>query len=464
MVCEATEYWFSWNDPHLEDIVIPVGTKQNCIFFPPELMLNLYPLGTGDAPCMCGILIKREILLKYDGFDESFTGMYEDQVFLTKIYLNETVYVSSKCNNRYRQRHDSMLGSSHFNGEYYAVRKRYLDWLCNYLDDKKINLPDVNNMLEKALQPPPCVSVVIAFLNEEKFLGEAIESVLNQDYPNWELILVDDGSSDGSIALAKEYADKHPDIIFYYEHEGHANKGLSASRNAGIKLAKGKFLAFLDADDIWLKRKLSEQVFYFQKFPEIAMVAEASKYWNNWTTSTKKDKVIPIGAPQDKVYQQTELLFLLYPLSIGAAPCPSSLMLTKESIIESGGFEESFTNKHQLYEDQAFLFKIYLNYKIYISSSCNNLYRQRVGSIVQKVKADGYYHTVRKDFLNWAQRYLQTHVIENQQLNKFIENALYPYRHPYLYSVLHIFPQRLKRFSNRLIKRTTSRVIKNNNR
>lgn len=136
-------------------------------------------------------------------------------------------------------------------------------------------------------------------------------------------------------------------------------------------------------------------------------------------------------------------------------------MLRKESVVEAGGFEESFTNKHQLYEDQAFLFKIYLNYKVYISSSCNNLYRQRAGSIVQKVKAEGYYHIVRKDFLNWAQRYLQSHNIENHRLNNCIDNALYPYNHPYLHNVFTIFPRKLKRFSRRLINRTASRLIKN---
>lgn len=157
----------------------------------------------------------------------------------------------------------------------------------------------------------PKVSVVIAFLNEEKFIGEAIESVLSQDYPNWELILVDDGSIDGSVAFTKKYAGKHPEKIFYYEHDGHANKGLSASRNAGIKIAKGKLIAFLDADDVWLKGKLSEQVYYFQKFPEIAMVAEASKYWYSWNTPVNTDNLIPIGATQDKIFQPSELFFII---------------------------------------------------------------------------------------------------------------------------------------------------------
>ncbi len=104
------------------------------------------------------------------------------------------------------------------------------------------------------------VSVVISFLNEENFLTEAIDSVIKQDYPCWELLLVDDGSTDKSTGIAKIYAAQNPDKIKYLEHEGHLNKGLSASRNMGINQAKGELVALLDADDVWLPNKLSHQV------------------------------------------------------------------------------------------------------------------------------------------------------------------------------------------------------------
>ena len=78
----------------------------------------------------------------------------------------------------------------------------------------------------------PLVSVVLCFYNEKLFLGEAIQSVLSQEYRKWELILVDDGSSDESTDIAKAYAAQYPDRIFYVDHAYHQNKGLSASRNA----------------------------------------------------------------------------------------------------------------------------------------------------------------------------------------------------------------------------------------
>src|ERR1700691_6786421 len=105
----------------------------------------------------------------------------------------------------------------------------------------------------------PFVSIITPFYNTERFLQEAIESVLAQTYSNWELLLVDDGSTDGSTAIAHRYADRAPAKIRYLAHPGRENRGLSASRNLGIAGAGGEFLALLDADDVWLPQKLEQQ-------------------------------------------------------------------------------------------------------------------------------------------------------------------------------------------------------------
>ncbi|WP_347160184.1 glycosyltransferase family A protein [Pontibacter chitinilyticus] len=296
----------------------------------------------------------------------------------------------------------------------------------------------------------PLVSVVIAFLNEEKFLEEAITSVLHQEYTHWELLLVDDGSTDNSTAIARQYATMYKDQVFYCEHEHHQNKGLSASRNRGISQAKGELIALLDADDVWLSAKLAQQVAIFQRHPGIAMVAEASSYWYSWADASKKDVLIPVGAPQDKVFQPAELFNYLYPLNKGAAPCPSGLIMTKQAITNVGGFEESFTKKFQLYEDQAFLNKVYLKEQVYISSACNNLYRQRHGSIVQWVHADGQYHAVRQHFLEWFEAYLQQQQAEVPAVKQLLRQALHPYHHPTLYYLTDTFPARLRRIFKRI--------------
>ena len=100
------------------------------------------------------------------------------------------------------------------------------------------------------------VSVMIIFLNEERFLEEAIASVLAQSYSDWELLLVYYGSSDRSSHIAADWAARMPDRIRYLQHDSHANLGMSASRNLGLREATGHYIAFLDADDVWLPAKL----------------------------------------------------------------------------------------------------------------------------------------------------------------------------------------------------------------
>ena len=286
----------------------------------------------------------------------------------------------------------------------------------------------------------PLVSVVVAFLNEERFLAEAVESVLQQDYAHWQLLLVDDGSTDGSTAIARQYAARLPHQISYCEHPAHANKGLSASRNHGIRQGSGPLVAILDADDVWRPGKLSQQVRVFEQHPDVAMVAEASLYWRSWNGADGSDVLVPVGAPGGRVYQPAELSALLYPLGEGAAPCPSGLMVTRRAWQAAGGFEESFTGHYQLYEDQAFLSKIYLRERVYLSAECNNWYRQRPGSIVQSVKEQGHYHAVRTHFLEWLAAYLRAENISSRQVNALVARALRPPAHP--------LAQRLANFSS----------------
>ncbi len=94
----------------------------------------------------------------------------------------------------------------------------------------------------------PRVSVVTIFLNAEKFIYEAIESVFAQTYADWELLLVDDGSTDASTEVAYRWAGRYPNRVRYLEHDRHQNRGMSASRNLGAGNARGEYVAFLDGD------------------------------------------------------------------------------------------------------------------------------------------------------------------------------------------------------------------------
>ena len=106
-----------------------------------------------------------------------------------------------------------------------------------------------------SVNSPPQVSCVIIFLDERDYLSESIESVIAQSSDQWELMLVDDGSTDGSTEIAQRYAALHPGKINYLEHSGHRNCGMNVSRNLGIKRSSGDFIALMDADDVWMPEK-----------------------------------------------------------------------------------------------------------------------------------------------------------------------------------------------------------------
>ncbi|MBC7509743.1 MAG: glycosyltransferase family 2 protein [Ferruginibacter sp.] len=251
----------------------------------------------------------------------------------------------------------------------------------------------------------PLVSIIIPFLNPGDWLTEAIDSVLAQTYTNLEIILIDDGSVDEDAAIALKYCGRFPGQIFYYMHESHVNKGLTASRNLGLSKARGTLIAFLDADDCWMPAKLTEQLSLFEAMPEIQVICEASLFWYNWNDVEKENSIMHIGA-EPGVYNPPQLMELLYPFGEGQPPCPSGIIIKREVIDRCGGFEESFSGIYQLYEDQAFLFKVYSSEIIYISNQVNNLYRKRENSMSSAANNLEIYNTVRKFYANWIENYL----------------------------------------------------------
>lgn len=106
------------------------------------------------------------------------------------------------------------------------------------------------------------VSIIIPVYNAEKFLYNTISTVLNQTYSNWELILVNDCSTDSSVKIIKEYVKKDKRIKLV---NNKTNSKAAISRNNGIKKAKGKYICFLDADDLWDKEKLEKQINFMKK-------------------------------------------------------------------------------------------------------------------------------------------------------------------------------------------------------
>lgn len=101
------------------------------------------------------------------------------------------------------------------------------------------------------------VSVIIPVYNKERYLANTIESIINQSYKDWEIILVDDCSTDNSAKTISRYTEKYPNIVY---HKQEKNGGAAVARNTALTLAKGRYAAFLDADDEWYPNKLEKQL------------------------------------------------------------------------------------------------------------------------------------------------------------------------------------------------------------
>ncbi len=135
----------------------------------------------------------------------------------------------------------------------------------------------------------PRVSVVIPCYNTGQYLAEAIQSVLDQTYRDWELIVVDDGSTDNTREIAYSFSD--PRIRYVYQE----NRGLSAARNMGIHSSQGEFLQFLDADDLILPAKFEQQVKLLDAHPQYGLVYSQSRYLQDGHLDTICCECTPSG-------------------------------------------------------------------------------------------------------------------------------------------------------------------------
>ncbi len=220
----------------------------------------------------------------------------------------------------------------------------------------------------------PCISVIIPTYNRCWILNEAIESVLSQKFTDYEIIVVDDGSNDTTAALLSTYGDRIAIIR-------QVNKGVSAARNAGILIAKGNYIAFLDSDDMWLPEKLSCQVDFFQSQAE-AEVCQTDEIWirNGVRVNPKNRHKKPSGM----IFVPSLRLCLV---------SPSAVMIKKRLFDKVGLFNEAFP----ACEDYDLWLRIALYYPIYLIDrqmvvkrgghddqlSCNpGLDRYRIQSIV----------------------------------------------------------------------------------
>ena len=216
----------------------------------------------------------------------------------------------------------------------------------------------------------PLVSIIIPAFNAEPYIAETIASALAQTYPNIELIIINDGSTDGTPKIIEDFAARHPRIRAVSQ----LNAGLSATRNRGIALANGEFVTFLDADDLIRPQKIELQVRRFLKSgPEVGIVY-------CWTQRIDEDgRIIPHantcciieGACLDEVVTNN----IVGPGSVA--------MLRRRVALEVGGFDETM---RQGCEDNKFYARIAENYHFAVEREYLVGYRRVGSSVTRNIK------------------------------------------------------------------------------
>ena len=262
--------------------------------------------------------------------------------------------------------------------------------------------------------PSPVVSVITIFLNPGKFLETALDSVFAQTFSDWELLLVDDGSSDGSSETARALSVREPKRVRFLEHPGHENRGMSASRNLGLEHARGELIAYIDADDFWMPKKLADQVSLFESCPEIHMLYGPAILWHSWRGAPgEPDTEQKLGVEPDRVYQPLSLLPTFLSCT-ECTPAPSVTMLRRETLVGLGGNENAFRT---MYEDQVVFSKVASAFPVYVSSGVSCKVRLHENSCCAIALAEQTHLADRREFLLWLQGFLSQRGLEDTDVS-----------------------------------------------
>lgn len=224
-------------------------------------------------------------------------------------------------------------------------------------------------------------SIVIPVFNKEKYVGRAISSVLNQTFSEFELIIIDDGSTDNSMCIIEQFKDSRIKII------SKENEGVSTARNVGIKNAKYEYIAFLDADDVWNPNFLKIVYKLIQDFPE------AGAYYTNYKIVKKEKK----QNDQFKINKDYKCILIndYFLFAIKDKPMWTSCVVVKKHVLNDiGGFPQNITRGEDIY----LWTKIALKYKIAYTNYIGAYYYKNVPNSLTKKK-----FSLEKNFTNYAE-------------------------------------------------------------
>jgi glycosyltransferase involved in cell wall biosynthesis len=174
----------------------------------------------------------------------------------------------------------------------------------------------------------PKVSVIIPAYNQAKYLEDALNSVRNQTFGDWECIIVNDGSTDNTEEITKKYVKRDSRFKYIYQE----NKGLAGARNAGLKHAEGDFIQFLDSDDLLVSTKLDKQISVLGSDSEVdAVFCDSIEFWGEGYPNSEKTNIRKFGPWEDPLKH-----------FITASTFPIHSFLIKRAVFNQQKFVESF--------------------------------------------------------------------------------------------------------------------------
>jgi len=265
------------------------------------------------------------------------------------------------------------------------------------------------------------VSIILPFYNPPlDFFKQAVDSVLAQTYDNWELLLLDDGSEADVSACAQAMAEQDSSRIKYIEHDNHRNLGASANRNVGLEQAQGEYLAFQDADDVWMPEKLQRQTALLDSNQHVMATFGNTLYWHSWTGHAEdagSDYCPRLGIDRPTVLAPPLCLHRTLQRRV-RAPCITSLVVRRDALERLGGFEDAFGG---LYDDQVFYSKIWLNYPVLVVPGWLEKYRQHPNSMCAQAKGSPAEREARTAYLDWLTSYVRDHGLEGTPLWRQLE-------------------------------------------
>jgi glycosyltransferase involved in cell wall biosynthesis len=215
----------------------------------------------------------------------------------------------------------------------------------------------------------PAVSINLCCYNSERYLRETIDSIVKQTYKDWELIVINDGSSDSTESIIYEYIKKGYPIIYHCQE----NKGLGYSRNEALKRSNGEFIALIDHDDIWMPNKLEMQIPCFEKKPTIGFVFSNAIYFSNSSKNIRFNLYGNRKPPSGRIFG--ELLKRSF-------ICISTVIIKKTALME---LEQKFDERFKFGEElDVFLRILYKWESVYVDGYLT-MYRMHANSLTSRM-------------------------------------------------------------------------------